>query len=380
MAPRLFILAGEPSGDRLAADLVARLRALAPDLELSGVGGEHLIGQGLKSLFPMTELSVMGWADILPRLPWLLMRARQTARAIVRTKPDVVVFVDAQLFSAKVAGHVRKAGAALPMALYVAPAVWAWEPERAARLTKLFNEVLAVLPFEPSFMAAHGGPPTSYVGHSALSRFHQRNNLPERGPLLLLPGSRNGELKRNLPQIRAVAEALASHPRVTELVMPTLPVLQERLDREVATWKVPVRVVTAPDARRTVMAEAIAAAAVTGTVTLELALSGIPQVGTYVGDKGQIERWQRFNVRFAALPNIVLGREVMPEILYGPNPDATTLVAAVRGILERDAGAAQVAAFAELRALMQKGAPEAPLADAAERVLALVGQRLSIAS
>ena len=82
MAPRLFILAGEPSGDRLAADLVARLRALAPDLELTGVGGEHLIGQGLKSLFPMSELSVMGWADILPRLPWLLMRARQTARAI----------------------------------------------------------------------------------------------------------------------------------------------------------------------------------------------------------------------------------------------------------------------------------------------------------
>lgn len=380
MARKLFILAGEASGDRLGADLVAQLKRMRPDLEISGVGGEHLIGEGLKSLFPMRELSVMGWADILPRLPWLLMRARQTANAIVRSKPDVVVFVDAQLFSKKVAGHVRKAGGIMPMALYVAPAVWAWEPERAQKLTALFDEVLAVLPFEPAFMADHGGPPTHYVGHSALARFPARADLPERGPLLLLPGSRMGELKRNLPQIRAVAEALAQHPRVTELVMPTLGWLAERLRAETERWPVPVRIVVTAEERRAAFAAAVAAVAVTGTATLELALSGIPQVGTYVGDKGQIERWLKFKVRFAALPNIILGREAMPEVLFGPPPDPERLVAAVRAVLEPEAGVAQVAAFAEMRTLMEKGAPEAPLVDAAERVLALMDQRRSSGS
>lgn len=380
MGLKLFILAGEASGDRLGADLVARLRQADPDLELTGVGGENLIARGLRSLFPMRELSVMGWADILPRLPWLLMRARQTARAIVRSRPDVVVFVDAQLFSKKVAGHVRAAGGKLPMALYVAPAVWAWEPERAAKLTALFDEVLAVLPFEPAFMAAHGGPKTHYVGHSALARLPARAELPERGPLLLLPGSRTGELRRNLPQIRAVAEELASHERVSELVLPTLGWLADQLRRETARWSVPVRVVTGAGDRAEAFRAAVAAAAVTGTATLELALSGIPQVGTYVGDKGQIERWIKYEARFAALPNIILGREVMPEVLYAPPVDPQRLVDAVRAILEPAVAEAQVAAFAEMRTLMEKGAPEAPLVDAAERVRALVDQRRAIGS
>lgn len=380
MALRLFILAGEASGDRLGADLVVRLRQLEPDIELVGVGGEHLSGEGLRSLFPMRELSIMGWADILPRLPWLLMRARQTARAILRSKPDIVVFVDAQLFSKKVAGHVRAAGGSLPMVLYVAPAVWAWEPERAAKLKALFDEVLAVLPFEPAFMVAHGGPMTHYVGHSALQRFPARAVSPERGPLLLLPGSRMGELGRNLPQIRGVAEELASHPRVSELVLPTLDWLAERLRRETARWYVPVRIVTLAKERSAAFGEAVAAVAVTGTATLELALSGIPQVGTYVGDKGQIERWVKYGARFAALPNIILGCEAMPEVLYAPPADPRRLVEAVRAILEPSAAAAQVAAFAEMRTLMEKGAPEAPLVDAAERVLTLAGQRRSIGS
>ncbi len=369
MALKLFILAGEPSGDRLAADLLARLRARAPDLSVTGVGGTELEGQGLRSMFPMRELSVMGWADILPRLPWLHFRAWQAARAIVTGKPDVAVLVDAQLFSAQVARHVRRAGSKLPLLLYVAPAVWAWEPERAARLKPLFDEVLAVLPFEPQFMAAHNGPPTTYVGHSALSRLQFRAALPDRGPLLLLPGSRDGELRRNLPQLRAVAEAIASHPRVSGLVMPTLPGLESRLREEVAGWGVPVSVVTQAGPRRAAFAAAVGACAVTGTITLELALMGIPMVGTYVGDKGQWERWRKYGVKFAALPNILAGREIVREVLF-IEPDLPRLIAAVQQMLEPETGAAQVQAFAELRSLMEKGAPEAPLVDAVERVLA----------
>ena len=131
---KLFILAGEPSGDRIGADLVERLRARDPKLTVAGVGGAELAGQGLHSMFPMSELSVMGWRDILPRLPWLHFRAWQVARAIVRERPDVAVLVDAQIFSAVVAGHVRRMGAETPILLYVAPAVWAWAPARGSSL------------------------------------------------------------------------------------------------------------------------------------------------------------------------------------------------------------------------------------------------------
>src|SRR5262245_48293743 len=130
---KLFVLAGEPSGDRIGADLVERLRARVA-LELTGVGGNELEAAGLHSLFPMRELAVMGWADVLPRLPLLLWRVRQVARAIIRNRPDVTVLIDAQVFSRLVAERLRRAGYDLPVLLYVAPAVWAWKSDRAPKL------------------------------------------------------------------------------------------------------------------------------------------------------------------------------------------------------------------------------------------------------
>lgn len=365
---RLFILAGEPSGDRIAADLVDRLRRRG-DVRLSGIGGEALAGRGLRTLFPMHELSVMGWADVLPRLPLLLWRARQTARAIVRSKPDVAVLVDAQVFSALVARQVRAAGARTPLLLYVAPAVWAWKPERAAKLRPLFDEILAVLPFEPRVLAELGGPPGHYVGHPALASFAFRGEVPARGPLLLLPGSREGELRRHLPLMRGVAERFRAHPRVTDLVLPTPRHMAERVLAETSGWHASVTVVSTDEAKRDAFAGAAAACAVTGTVTLELALAGVPMVTTYVADKGQARRWVKYRVRFASLPNAILERELVPEMLF-LEPDAGRLEAAVGALLDDpQAVAAQLAGFRDIRALMEEGAPEAPLSDPAERVL-----------
>ncbi|MBN9349027.1 MAG: lipid-A-disaccharide synthase, partial [Devosia sp.] len=145
---RLFILAGEPSGDRIGADLVKRLR-VQHRVTLTGVGGAELEGEGLKSLYPMSDLSVMGLTDVIKRLPLLLWRARQTSQAILALSPDMVVLIDSQVFSQTVAGQLRKAGYAGKIVLYVAPSVWAWKPERAPALKPLYDEVLAVLPFEP---------------------------------------------------------------------------------------------------------------------------------------------------------------------------------------------------------------------------------------
>lgn len=365
---KLFILAGEPSGDGIAADLVQRLRRTT-EVNLTGVGGEALAGEGLKSLFDMNELSVMGWADVLPRLPKLLWRARQVARTIIRQRPDVAVLVDAQVFSAIVAKRVHKAAPDIPVLLCVAPAVWAWKPERAQELTPRFREVMAVLPFEPAFMRKAGGPETHYIGHPASDRLVFRPAVPERGPVLLLPGSRDGEIRRHLPLMHAVASALANHPRVDGFIIPTPKRLEASLREKVSAWGLPVTVVTGEASKSKAMADAVAAVAVTGTVTLELALAGVPMVTTYVADKGQAKRWFRYAVKFASLPNAILDRALVPEILQLA-PDAAALTSAVLTLLdEQGAAERQVAGFAEIRSLMERGTAEDPRVDPAERVL-----------
>jgi len=366
---RLFVLAGEPSGDRIAADLVRRLRDKV-SVSISGVGGDALAAEGLTSLFDMNELSVMGWADVLPRLPKLLWRARQVARAIIRTRPDVVVLVDAQVFSSIVAKQVHKAAPDIPVLLCVAPAVWAWKPERAQHLKPHFREVMAVLPFEPAFMRGAGGPPTSYIGHPATSALPFRPTIPASGPILLLPGSRDGELRRHLPLMRAAAEALAlQDERVTGFILPTPRRLEESLRKQVADWPVQVEVVSGEERKAAAFAAAIAAIAVTGTVTLELALAGVPMVTTYLADKGQAKRWFKYEVKFASLPNAILDRPLVPEILQ-IEPDAAPLVDAVtRLIADPAAVSAQIHGFVDIRALMESGTPDDPRVDPAERVL-----------
>lgn len=373
---RLFILAGEPSGDRIGADLVKRLR-VQHRATLTGVGGAELEGEGLKSLFPMSDLSVMGVTDVLKRLPLLLWRARQTARSILAQSPDMVILIDSQVFSQTVAKHLRKAGYAGKILLYVAPSVWAWKPERAPALKPLYDEVLAVLPFEPAVMRKLGGPPTSYVGHPALEQTSFRASEPERGPVLLLPGSRAGELRRHLPLMEQVARALRNHPRVTGFVLPTLKSVEEDVLRTVTTWKTPVFVTTTAEAKRKAFAEALVAAAVSGTVTLELALSGVPMAIAYVGDRGQMQRWRKYKPRFIGLPNILYGNDLVPEFVTA-EPQPGPFIDEIERLLEDSAAVErQRAGLARVRGGMEKGAPEAPLVDAVDRVLANLPQRLA---
>jgi len=370
----LFILAGEPSGDRIGGALVEALRRHVP-LALAGVGGPALTEAGLASAFPMADLSVMGVSDVLKRLPLLLWRLGQATRLVLKQRPDVVVLIDSQVFCSALARRLRKRGFAGPILLYVAPAVWAWRPDRAPGLKERYDEVLAVLPFEPEAMARLGGPATTYVGHPALAGFPFRKSLPESGPLLLLPGSRVGEISRTLEMMQAVAERLYGHPRVTSLILPTPSARAAEMRAAVAKWPVPVEVVTGEAAKHAVFAAAIAAAAVSGTVTLELALAGVPIIATYVGDRVQAERFLKYKVKFVVLPNIVLDRLVVPELLF-PHPEPALLAEAVVNLLDDQAKAeAQLAAFAELRALMETGLPDAPLTDPAERVLARLGGR-----
>jgi lipid-A-disaccharide synthase len=375
-ALRLFILAGEPSGDRIAADLVARLRNRV-DIDLHGVGGDELAGQGLTSLFPMSDLAVMGVTDVILNLPRLLWRLEQAARAILSAHPDVVVLVDAQDFSRLLAARLRKRGYAGRLILYVAPSVWARNPERAARLKPLFDAVLAVLPFEPAVMERLGGPPTAYVGHPALDDALPTRDEPERGPLILLPGSRAGELRRHLPVLAALAGDLARNPAVSELVIPTLPRLRERLESETRTWPVPVRVFAGREARRDLYASAVAALCVSGTVTLELAMSRVPMAVIYALDGHQARIYDKLGRPQVSLPNIILGRTVMPELVRArlTADEVAPMIAELLG--NKKARQDQSAAFDELLGLMQAGQAPHLRQDPADQVLSIVrSQRL----
>ena len=374
---RLFIVAGEPSGDRIGADLIRRLRAQRA-VTLVGVGGDALGGEGLHSIFPMSDLSVMGLKDVLMRAPLLLWRIRQTTEAILKAEPDLVVLIDSQVFCQTVASRLRKREYKGQIVLYVAPSVWAWKPERAPGLKPLYDEVLAVLPFEPAVMKRLEGPPTTYVGHPALSHTSLRATQPQRGPLLLLPGSRRSELKKHLPLMRAMATTLRRHERISDFVLPTPRHEEAFVLEEVRSWDVPVYVTSSTAEKWKAFSEAVAAVAVTGTVTLELALAGVPMVTTYVAERAQMSRAAQYKIRFASLPNILYGDALVPEVI-GLKPRPEDVLAELEHLLDDAATMEfQRAGFARIRAGMEKGAPEAPLVDAAERVLAHLPQRLSI--
>ncbi|MHA6690478.1 lipid-A-disaccharide synthase [Devosia sp. A449] len=375
---KLFILAGEPSGDRIAADLVIRLKRIVP-LAIIGVGGQELEAQGLRSLFPMRDLAVMGISDVLLRLPLLLWRIEQTARAIRAAKPDIVVLVDSQDFSRLLARRLKQLRYAGTLILYVAPSVWARAPQRAAKLKPLFAEVLAVLPFEPAVMQRLGGPPTSYVGHPALGERLDRDAV-EQGPLILLPGSREGELRRHLPLFRQVAAQLANHPAVDGIVIPTLPALVERISQEVADWPVKVQIVSDRAARAALYQRAVMALAVSGTVTLELALARVPMAVSYVMDGPQRGIYARLGRPAVSLPNIILGREAVPELVQD-TPDAAALGGVVQNLLDnKKARQEQIVCFGELAMLMESGEADFPRQDPADRVLAHWAQRVLSAS
>lgn len=366
------MVAGEPSADVIGASFLRQLRN-RHDVTAIGVGGPELQREGLTSIFAMEQLSVMGFVDVALRLPQLLFRIEQTVRRIIAEKPDLVVLIDSQVFSSLVAKKLRKRGYSEPIVLYVAPSVWAWKPERAPKLLPLFNEILAVLPFEPAVMDRLGGPPTTYVGHPALARQPKQNfslQPTSEGKIVLLPGSRRGEIRRHMPILSRAAEKLANNPRVTGFVIPTLPHLAPALEKQVSQWAVDVEVVSAPVRRDEQLGAALAAIATAGTITLELALMGLPHIGTYVPDHWQMKAYEKANKPLISLTNNILGREAVPEIFPGSD-FCDQLVEGVEKLLnDDDTRNRQLDDFKEIRRRMEEGMGGSGRHDAVERILA----------
>ena len=382
----VFFVVGEESGDQLGAGLMRAIRRRASGaVRFSGVGGAAMAGEGLSSLFPPSDIALMGWLPILKQLPIVLARLHETVAAVLAADPDVLVVIDSPSFTHRVAKRVRRARSDIAIVNYVSPSVWAWKPWRAARMRKYIDHVLALLPFEPAAHKRLGGPACTYVGHPLIENLsalrpdskEEARRRSEPPLVLILPGSRRGEITRLLPPFQQAIETVRARYGELELVLPTVPHLEAEVRTATSTWLTPPRVVADPAEKRRVFRNARAALAASGTVTLELALAGIPTVAAYKVAPLEAALLRRLvQVPSAILSNLVLGENAVPEFLQEdctPERLAVALAAVLQDGPERQR---QMEAFVKLGAIMQVGSP--PSDTAAEIVLGLAnGHRAS---
>lgn len=393
-ALKVFLVAGEESGDQLGAALVRSLRSLSPrPVELAGVGGERLAADGLGTLFPLQDIAVMGMTEVIGRLPTLIERIGQTVEAAVAARPDVVVLVDSPDFTHRVGRRIRKLAPEIPIVGYVSPSVWAWRSGRARKMARFVDRLLAILPFEPAVHARLGGPPCTYVGHPLLESIGAlRPADGERaafgaGPpvLLVLPGSRRSEVKRLLDDFGATVAMVADRIGPCDVVLPAVPHLADEIEARTRAWPIAPRILRGETEKHAAFRRAHAALAASGTVSLELALAGVPMVVAYRLDAvyrslKQLNRIVRIaSVSSMVLPNIIVGENAVPEFLDDAAVPAKLAETLAPLLAEGPQRARQLAAFSRLDAAMRLPDGRPPSVSAATVVLEVVAARRPVA-
>lgn len=381
---RIGIVAGEESGDLLGADLVAALaRQTGRRVELVGVGGRHLRALGLEPLFDGGEIALMGITAVLRDLPRLMRRIGQTAQAVARAKPDCLITIDSPDFSLRVARKVRAAAPDVPIVHYVCPSVWAWRPGRARDMRSYVDRVLCVLPFEPEALSRLEGPQGVYVGHRlathpgvlAARKAQQARPIAARTAprrLVVLPGSRRGEVKRLLDPFGETLCLLAQRGGAFTVTIPTVPHVAALVEEAVSSWPVRPRVVHGEDEKWAAFGEADAALAASGTVSLELALAGVPMISCYRTDWVTTAMMRFITTWSASLPNLIADWPVVLECYndFLRPPYLARLIEQLWS--DTPTRAAQVDGLGQVAARMATQRPAGTLA--AEAVLASIRQ------
>lgn len=325
---RLFLVAGEHSGDALGGRLMAVLNARCKGrVHYLGVGGEAMERQGLASQFSLSDVAVMGPLSILPRLPRIISRVRRTAAAAVAAEPDAVVIIDAPEFTHPIAKRIRKRAPNIPIIDYVSPSVWAWRPGRARKMRRYVDHVLALLPFEPEAHRTLGGPPCTYVGHPliekvdwlhALDPWPLANRLqiePDQLVLVVLPGSRTSEVGQLMRPFGEAVEQLRQRGVALHVIIPVVPGVRAQVEEAAKSWTTPPHLVEGDADKFAAFKLAHAALAASGTVTLELALAATPMVVAYRVDALAAHMRFLLKVPSVVLANLVLGTNAFPEYL-----------------------------------------------------------------
>jgi len=379
VARKFFLIATEESGDRLGAHLMKVLRQRLGDaVRFEGVGGQSMAREGLVSLFPIEDLSIIGLAAVVKQLPKVLRLIRETAAAAIRAQPDILVIIDSPDFTHRVARRVRARDPSIPIIDYVSPSVWAWRPGRARAMRAYVDHVLALLPFEPEEYRKLQGPPCSYVGHplteqlSTLRPGAEEQKRRDAAPpvLLVLPGSRRSEIRHHMAVFGETLDRLQAEGVAFELILPTMPHLQEAVTEALRGWKVVPRVVIGEQEKRAAFRIAHAALAKSGTVTLELALAGVPMVTAYKAGalEARIVR-SLVQVNSVILANLVIGENVVPEFIQQDCTPEKLAPALSETLTDSSQRRRQLAAFAKLDDIMSTG-NVSPSVRAADIVLA----------
>lgn len=321
---KIILITGEESGDILGAELMQSLKREHPGLIVfKGVGGERMQSEGLISLFPMTDLSIIGFWGVIKNLPRLLGHIRRATTLILTEKPDIVVMIDNPAFTHAVARRVRKALPTLPMIDYVPPIIWAWGRWRIHSIRRNFDRLLTIFPFESHFYHKLGVE-CLYVGHPKLQLLKQEASSQKtelaKKIFLILPGSRRCEVRMLMPIFKQAIEHLQDKLEDYTLILPTTPRVRSLVEEELKNWAVKPILCDHESEKFTLMKQASLALAASGTVTLELGLCGVPMVVAF-----RRHAWEIFLMRFIickkdpmlAMPNIILGRRVVPECIQG---------------------------------------------------------------
>ncbi|HEY2446322.1 MAG TPA: lipid-A-disaccharide synthase [Rhizomicrobium sp.] len=378
----IMLVCGEPSGDQIGAELMAGLKSLAGDkLHIVGVGGPAMAAQGLESLFPLDDTSVMGLREVVPRIPAILRRVREASDFAVRTRPDAVVLIDSPDFTHRIAQRLRRIAPAIRTVNYVAPQVWASRSYRARKMARYFDLVLALLPFEAQFFEEHALPAV-FVGHPVIERaermkggaaLRERLGISPLAPLLaILPGSRMNEVRLLLPPFREAVALLRRDIPDLACVLPTVAHVSSFVRERTVGWPTLLHILDSDADRFAAFDAARAAIAASGTVTTELALAGTPMVVAYrLGALTYALVRPFVRVHFIALANILLDRPAVPELIQGRCTGAALARAALPLLRDEAARESQRRDLAEAMARLGVGG-ERPSLRAARALLEFV--------
>lgn len=380
-APLIFLVAGEASGDVIGGHLMVALkRRTGGAARFAGVGGPRMTAEGLVSQFPIAELAVMGIAEVVPHIPRLLRRIREVAESAMRCRPDAVVTIDSPDFTFRVQKRLQAIG--VPRVHIVAPQVWAYRPGRAAKLAMYLDHLLVLLPFELPFFERHGLG-CSFIGHPAIEEglgggdgaaFRARHGIATQAPILvLLPGSRRSEVARMLPVFAETARRLrADHPEL-RIALLSVSHLVSFVRELAARLRLPALVVEGRDDKLGAFAAGRVALAASGTVTLELALAGLPMVVGYRMNLLTAAIARRVvRVPHVAIINLILERALVPELLLEACRPARLTPALAELLVDGPARRAQIDGFKEAAGRLKSGAT-APSERAADLILTIIG-------
>ncbi|MFV9875976.1 MAG: lipid-A-disaccharide synthase [Rickettsiales endosymbiont of Dermacentor nuttalli] len=323
---KVFLIAGEASGDNLGAKLMQALNTHSDiPIEFYGIGGKNMTKSGLNSLFPIEELSIIGFFEILPNIKNLIKRIKETVEYIKHIKPDVVITIDSPGFCNNVVQKLQKEE--IKFIHYVAPSVWAYKPCRAIKFAKLYDHLLALLPFEPPYFE-RVGLPCSFVGHPIIEDFHNvdiiidnsfqiKYNIQTHDKLLcIMPGSRINEIDKLLPIFYKTAKILINNKTISKIIIITLPNLIDRVRKIINGKHLNTIIITTEDEKKIALKLSNIALIKSGTSTLEAAIAKLPMIVAYkVNPLSALVLKILIKTPYVTLINILHNKQIIPEFL-----------------------------------------------------------------